>query len=160
MSVTIRTAGSDDVDLLVRLNRSVQDLHAALHPGDFKAAPDPAEVRAFFRAQLGEPGTIMAIASVSAVAAGYIWLDIALQPETAFLHARQCLVVEQIAVEPGFRRQGVGRALIGHAEATAAARAIDRIDLGIWAGNGEAEAFFAALGFATASFALRRTLRA
>ena len=40
------------------------------------------------------------------------------------------------------------------------ARAIDRIDLGIWAGNGEAKAFFAALGFATASFALRRTLRA
>ncbi|CEJ13314.1 Protease synthase and sporulation negative regulatory protein PAI 1 [bacterium YEK0313] len=156
MLIEVRAADLGDLALLVALNQPAQSLHAGLCPEDFKAEPDPEEIRAFFRAQLGEPGSLMAIAWIDAVAAGYVWLDVAVQLETAFLRERSYLVVQQLAVAPGLRRRGVGRALIGYAEQVARDRGLGWIDLGTWAANAEARAFFAAVGFATTSLVLRR----
>lgn len=156
MLIEVRAADPGELELLVALNRPAQSLHAALCPADFKAEPDPAEVRALFRAQLGEAASTIAIAWIDAVAAGYVWLDVVTQPETAFLRERPYLVVQQVAVAPAMRRRGVGRALIGYAERVAVERGLGAIDLGTWAANGEARAFFAAIGFVATSLMLRR----
>ena len=52
MSVEVRAASEADLDALIQLNRLVQNLHAALYPGDFKSVAEPSAVREFFAARL------------------------------------------------------------------------------------------------------------
>lgn len=52
-----------------------------------------------------------------------------------------------LAVEPGARRLGVGRALLAHAEAALAARGCPKVNLQVLPGNDGACRFYEALGY-------------
>jgi ribosomal protein S18 acetylase RimI-like enzyme len=52
-----------------------------------------------------------------------------------------------LAVDPRFRRQGIGRTLVQHLERVLALRGCPKINLQILAGNAEVTSFYETLGY-------------
>lgn len=155
--MTIRTATAGDAALLVRLNREVQDLHVAAEP-DLYATPDAADVEAWFRAQLGSPDVRILVAETGE-AAGYAVVRIIDWAGHVFARPRRIALVDQIAVGAAHRRHGVGRALMEAAERLAGDQACSEIQLDVRAFNGDALAFYQALGYRPVTHRLTRSLR-
>jgi len=68
-------------------------------------------------------------------------------PESPFTKARAWLEVDQIAVDPNYRRQGIARALVAKAIAYAREEGANRIEASSWSFNQEAHNLFGHLGF-------------
>lgn len=144
--LTPRRATPADAPQIARLNRHIQSWHAAQYPETFHAEPDPAEVTAHFAARLAEQGVTCLLLGDPPQA--YALLSLQDRPASPFSPARRRLLVDHIAVDPAFRRQGLGRALLAAARAEARALACDEILLDTWEANHDAHRFFAAQGFA------------
>jgi ribosomal protein S18 acetylase RimI-like enzyme len=154
MPVATRPATEADLDILVEINRTVQTLHAALYPHDFKIIVDPSAVRAFLSARLAT----IAIAEIEGEPVGYIWFEDQLRPETPFTPTRPRLYVHHVAVSPHARRRGVGAALMDHVEQRAAFQGVEEIALDAWVANVEAKRFFRARGYLPLRLSLRKQL--
>ncbi|MER8874838.1 hypothetical protein NKI04_34395 [Mesorhizobium sp. M0814] len=100
MSVEVQAASEEDLDVLIRLNLVVQDLHAALYLDDFKQATDPLSVRRFFAARLAGPKRKIGIARANHVPVGYVWFEVQARPETPFTLPRPRIYVHHISVAP------------------------------------------------------------
>ncbi|MBN1401540.1 MAG: GNAT family N-acetyltransferase, partial [Anaerolineae bacterium] len=74
------------------------------------------------------------------------------------LRPRRYVEIENLAVSHAARRQGVGRALMEAVLAWARGQGAQQIELTVWEFNAGARAFYEALGYATASRRLWRTL--
>jgi ribosomal protein S18 acetylase RimI-like enzyme len=142
----VRSASSMDVEQLVRLNASVHALHLQQRPEFFRAT-DTSELRDWFRELLGRPTTRCWIASVAGDAAGYLLMREHQRPATVFCRDRHWHEIEQIGVEPRFRRRGIGQALIQTALAAAAGTGAHDVELASWSFNHDAHALFARCGF-------------
>ena len=152
--VAVRRATEPDLDALVRLNAVVQQLHAALEPGFFKAEINEIEVATFFREKLALPGHTIFLADYEGHSSGYIWFERQERPETCLTRPARQIHVHHIAVDTSVQRRGVASALLRVVEAEALASGINRIVLGAWAANHSAHAFFTAHGFAAFSLML------
>jgi ribosomal protein S18 acetylase RimI-like enzyme len=69
------------------------------------------------------------------------------RPEGPFTVARRFCEIDQIAVDPARRGQGIARALMLEALARARADGIDEIEASSWSFNESAHAMFRHLGF-------------
>lgn len=143
----IRPAVVADAECLARLNGSVHARHLQERPEFFRAT-DAHELAAWFRELLPKPTTRCWIAAVDALAAGYVLMREHQRPATVFCRPRHWHEIEQIGVEPSFRRQGIGHALIRTALAAAAETSASDVELASWSFNREAHALFARSGFA------------
>jgi len=127
--VTVRRAVGGDAHALAALNRFVHETHLARRPDYFKPVRED-EAAAWFRERLEERTTAAWIAEAEGRSVGYVL--------TFF---------DQIAVDPVWRRRGVGRALMAAALAEAGSRGMQNIELFSWAFNTDAHAMFQRLGF-------------
>lgn len=156
MSAEVRPATAADAALLVRLNRSVQVVHAAKHPEEFRQTVDPGEAMRFFAGVLAQPVNIVGIAELDGEIAGYIWCELQRRSPTPFTVARSRLYVHHVSVDAWCRRKGVGAALLAYASERAAGEGVTEIALDTWSRNTAAQAFFAAQGFETFRLLLRK----
>ncbi|HWA76906.1 MAG TPA: GNAT family N-acetyltransferase [Polyangiaceae bacterium] len=145
-AITIREARESDAALLAELNRSVQALHVAALPEYFKVA-EPAAVADLYRTKLQSLGFCAWIAWADTVPVGHALAVVRERPENALCTARRFFEIDEIAVSPMYRKQGVARGLVERALSEARARGIRDVELSSWAFNGEAHAAFRALGF-------------
>ena len=127
--MTVRHAVGGDAHALAALNRFVHETHLARRPDYFKPVRAD-EAAAWFRERLEERTTAAWIAEAEGRPVGYVL--------TFF---------DQIAVDPVWRRRGVGRALMAAALAEAGSRGMQNIELFSWAFNTDAHAMFQRLGF-------------
>jgi len=127
--VTVRHAVGGDAHALAALNRFVHETHLARRPDYFKPVRAD-EAAAWFRERLDKRTTAAWIAEAEGRSVGYVL--------TFF---------DQIAVDPVWRRRGVGRALMAAALAEAGSRGMQNIELFSWAFNTDAHAMFQRLGF-------------
>ena len=127
--MTVRRAVGGDAHALAALNRFVHETHLARRPDYFKPVRAD-EAAAWFRERLEERTTAAWIAEAEGRPVGYVL--------TFF---------DQIAVDPVWRRRGVGRALMAAALAEAGSRGMQNIELFSWAFNTDAHAMFQRLGF-------------
>ncbi|MEN9579958.1 MAG: hypothetical protein RJA70_2967 [Pseudomonadota bacterium] len=146
MTVTLRQAHSDDAQLLAALNRFVQDDHVGALPHHFKSC-DTSAVAEWFGSMLSREDVRVWLADSDGCPAGYAISIVRERPENLFCHARRYCELDQIAVSPAFRRQGVARALVQRIIADASAQGIHDVELTSWAFNTQAHAAFEALGF-------------
>ena len=142
----VRRATHGDEGALARLNGVVQDLHVTARPDQFKSASYEA-LRAFHLELLGNPEATHWLAERSGEAVGYLLGLRRERAENPFVRARRWYEIDQLAVAPESRRQGVARALVAAALAEAAAEGFELIELASWNFNGAAQAAFRRLGF-------------
>ena len=143
----IRTADIGDAKVLATLNAFVQDVHVQHRPDQFKETSD-SELEAWYTSLLEKPTTRAWIAEAEGRPVGYVLALTRDTPENLFTKARIWLEVDQLAVDPNCRRQGVGRSLVFHAIAYAKKEGIGRIEATSWSFNQEAHNLFGQLGFA------------
>jgi ribosomal protein S18 acetylase RimI-like enzyme len=143
----IRLASPDDLPALVSIQHETQELHVAADPTFFRPATDD-ELIGAMRDFLATGQTVVWIAWVDDVPAGFLVFKISAAAQTAYCHARNDGLIDQLAVAARFRRRGVGRALMEHAERYAASQGCSELRLGVMVSNAGARQFYAALNFA------------
>jgi len=139
--VTVRRAASNDVHVLAALNGVVHEMHLARRPDYFKPVRAD-DVAAWFRSRLDEPTTAAWIAEADGRPVGYVLTFFHERGENPFHRGRRWCEIDQIAVDPEWRRRGIGRALMAAALEEADKRGLRDVELFSWAFNTEAHAMF------------------
>lgn len=91
---------------------------------------------------------------------GYVLAICQQAPETPFTQPRAWLEIDQLAVDPDFRRQGIGRALVREAVSEAYARGLERVEAASWSFNADTHEVFRRLGFAPKTVRFERLEKA
>jgi ribosomal protein S18 acetylase RimI-like enzyme len=139
MTISVRVASAADIDVIVRLNRDVQRLHAELEPSFFKSNFDNEEVAAFFAAKLALAENQIRLADGDDCPDGYVWFEVQQHPETPLTFARKRIYIHHLSVRASARRRGVASALLRQVEAEALIGGITNIALDAWAANKSAQ---------------------
>jgi GNAT superfamily N-acetyltransferase len=124
----------------------VQDLHVANRPDQFRPA-SVEEVAAWVHPLLSRARIHVWIAQFGDVAAGYVSAAFHERPATPFTAARRWCEMDQIGVDPAWRRRGVAGALIQTVVARARAEGVHQIETVCWSFNGEATVLLERTGF-------------
>jgi len=140
--VTTRVATPDDAYELVRLNRA------------FNGVDEPPERLALRLCDL-QRVEIPILAEVDGRVVGFASLRVVLCVFYATPHAE----LTELFVEPGYRRRGVGRALVAHAERLAREREAEKLVVLTGFTNLEGQAFYRAVGYTDRELAMGKTLR-
>jgi ribosomal protein S18 acetylase RimI-like enzyme len=156
MSTNIRSAVVGDETVLADLNRFAQGLHVDRRPDLFRATTVQ-ETAAWYRCRLEESTTRAWIAEEAGTPTGYLLAMIHDRQAGPFTVARRYYEIDQIAVDPKRRGQGIARALMLQAIAHARFDGIGDIEATSWSFNDSAHEMFRRLGFSekTVRFELR-----
>jgi ribosomal protein S18 acetylase RimI-like enzyme len=157
MDIQIRPAISEDYAAVNLVFASELAYHVDLLPDRFQMV-EPVMSRPWFDALLAQPDATLQVAVVSGAVVGVILLIESVSVDAAFQRPRRYLEVDELAVLPQYRRQGIGRRLMETVEQIAAARGIDTIELHVWEANSQALAFYDSLGYSTIRRRLARDL--
>jgi diamine N-acetyltransferase len=153
MNLSVRAAHREDIPSLRRLIDQIVAFHYQEAPTQFK---DPAAVlsEAYLEERLADPEAMVLVAECRRTQIG---VAVALLREAPpILIPSRVVLVENLAVEPRFRRTGVGRKLMDAAILWARAQGVTELDLNVYEFNIEAIRFYEALGFKTVSRRMRR----
>ncbi|MBI1185049.1 GNAT family N-acetyltransferase [bacterium] len=155
----IKIKPCSDPILLATLNKSVQQLHHQLYPHEFKAF-NLAEIELAMKQLLANSNAFALLAEVDEVAAGYLIYFVKERPESAFQFAKKTILIDQISVEPQFRKKGIANLLLGEVRTRAHALGINELQLDFWDNNQLAREFFSAAGFSSFKHHMKLTLEA
>lgn len=151
----MRAAEERDLDALARLWHEADELHARLSPGFFRR-PELGRGRqrageALRDAEESGHETILVAVDGKGGVCGACHLQIYDTPVGHTMVSQRRGHVETLIVARAHRRHGFGRALMEAATAWAKDRGAQQLLLTVWAGNDDAERFYAALGYRTIS---------
>lgn len=151
----MRVAGDRDLDALARLWHEADELHARLSPGFFRR---PESGRGKQRAaealrdtEESEHETILVAVDGKNAVCGACHLQIYDTPVGHTMVSQRRGHIETLIVARAQRRRGIGRALMSAATEWARGHGAHQLLLTVWAGNDDAERFYAALGYRTIS---------
>lgn len=142
----VRPVTEADAAILAVLNAHVHDLHVAAEPRLYRPT-DSEEVEAWLRETLGAGRSEGLIAFENDEPLGQVIFSKVEHAGHALVHPHAYLMVDQIAVVPGFRRRGVGRALMEAVAERARALGLTQVQLDVRVHNDGARAFYESLGF-------------
>jgi ribosomal protein S18 acetylase RimI-like enzyme len=157
-AIVVRRAGDEDYEALGPLWREIDELHVRLQPGTFRRGGARAHPRAAYRALLGASDALLAVAEVDGALGGVIHAQLYDTPPLPLMVPKRRVHVDSLVVASGARRRGIGRRLMAAASDWGREHGAEEILLTVWAGNDEAERFYARLGFARLSSVLARPL--
>ena len=142
----IEAATSEDAPVLAQLNEAIHRLHCQLAPGYFQGASRES-VTAEFAKRIAEKDTHALIAWEDDKPIGYCVLKIVERKPNPWTCGFRRLSIEELSVEPEWRRRGIGTRLMEVAFQFAREQGIHEVTLEYWANNRAARAFYEALGF-------------
>ena len=146
--VEIRPVTLGDLETLIDIYLDTARHHAAIDPDVFHV-PDREDIAVRLRRRIdgrGDTGEYVA-AIVDGIMAGSASVDLA-DPPTAGNMMRAIPTAEfGVSVVAGFRRRGIGRALIEYLERWAEARGVERMILNVSEANEGAIRLYHALGY-------------
>ena len=151
----MRAAVDGDLDALGRLWHEADALHAQLSPGFFRP-PEAGRGRqradeALRDAAESEHETILVAVDGKSAVAGACHIQIYDTPVGHTMVPQRRGHIETLIVARAQRRRGIGRALMSAATEWARGHGAHQLLLTVWAGNADAERFYAALGYRTIS---------
>jgi ribosomal protein S18 acetylase RimI-like enzyme len=147
----VRAARGSDVDAVSTLWREADELHARLSPGFFRV-PDQKSGRERAAEALADADdygheVILVAGEREGEIRGALHMQIYDTPTGQTMVPQRRGHVESLIVGRAYRRMGCGRALMQAACDWARRRGATQILLTVWAGNDEAQRFYAALGY-------------
>jgi diamine N-acetyltransferase len=154
-AVVIRVATLEDVERLVQLNGYVHAPHVEAEPEIYRPT-DPQAVEEWFRERLPREGFEVLLAEVDGEAVGFAVMEVVERAGHAYAHAQRTVVVNQLAVAPGWQRQGIGRRLMEEVHVRAKGRGVPRVELDVRGFNAVALAFYERLGYVVRSRRMSR----
>jgi len=140
MPPDIRPATASDLPLILQFIRDLATYEKLAH--EVEATPARLEQTLFPPAGAGAPAAFCVLASVAGTPAGFALYFF---NYSTFL-ARPGLYLEDLFVQPEFRGQGIGKALLLHLAKTANARGCGRMEWAVLDWNQPAIAFYESLG--------------
>jgi len=158
MPMRITKATADNLDDLVGLNRTVQELHVAHEPGIFRPF-DATDVRDTLQKLLDDPAATILLASAEGKALGFAQFRVTERKANAYVLPRTFIDVDQLAVAPDARRQGIGSALIDEIFAIAKSLGVASVELSTWSFNESAQRLFRKKGFEAIWLRMRTQIR-
>lgn len=154
----LRPLDEHDYTGFAALVREGDALHHDALPGLILPPDQARRSEADFRTLLDAPDVLLLGAVEAAELAGLIR---ACYRETAAgrLHAgRRIVVIDELVVGSGFRRRGIGRALMTAAQDWAASKGAEAVELRVYEFNEAARAFYERLGYRTMLRGLSRPI--
>ncbi len=155
----IRRAQATDIPSIVDIWQQLMEDHGRRDLGYWGLVPED-DARRIYRSQksnvLEDPAYVNLVARVDGRAVGFINGVVITRPP--MFRASKIGRINEVAVERGFRRQGVGRLLIQAAVAEFAERGFEYVDLMVDRDNPEAIKLYESMGFASRELHLIRRL--
>ena len=155
--VIIRPATDGDFDALVELDWSSAVHHVGLDP-EFYRLPDRDALAAFLRRRIADPDREILVAVVAGDVVGMVDVTIAAEPDPGSIIRPVRTADLGISVLDGWRRRGIGRALMAAAEQSARRRGAHQVVLDMSSANSGALAFYQSLGYGTHELVLRKPI--
>lgn len=155
--IDIRPATDHDFEALADLDLSSAAHHAQADPEAYQL-PDRDECADFLRQRLADPNREVYVAVIGGQVVGMVDVTIVDGPRPGSIHRPIRTADLGISVLEGWRRRGVGRALMAAAETSARRRGAVRMILDMSAANADALRFYRALGYVDHELVLRRSI--
>lgn len=146
-NVEVRLATPDDANAISALNDDVQRLHVDALPHLFKPPSADGFPPSMVLELLADPNHYFLLGRVDGEAAGYIYVEHRIQPETPSRYAMDSVYIHHISVSPPYQARGLESALMMAVKELAEARGIRTIALDVWSFNANARSFFERHGF-------------
>lgn len=146
MGVQIRFCGVNDLPQILELTEQLHGLHHQNRPDLYKPFDREATAH-YFQLSADDPDHIYLLAEEDEQALGYAHIIIRERKGSAVMTDRCTFLMEEIGVREGYRRRGIGQALLSKIRWLAEIKGADAIELCVWAFNEEAAAFYQKAGF-------------
>lgn len=146
MNIKIRTAGPEDCCRIRPLQDEIARLHWRARPGLFKNTPR------YFTAEslserLGDPKHAVYIAETDdGQVVGYVFAWVIPYKDHPVYRDHDCFYIDDICTLSSHRRRGIGRMLFDRCLTRARELGCTRLELGVWAFNKDAIAFYKSCG--------------
>ena len=159
-AVTVRPARAEDEAALGRLGAMLVEEHHAFDPKRFigRLPGLPERYGQFLLSQIDRADALVLVAERDSAVAGYAYATVEGSDYMALRGPAG--VLQDLVVDPGHRRQGIGTALLDASIAALAKRGAPRVILFTAEKNDEAQAMFAHAGFRRTMVEMTRDLDA
>lgn len=149
-TVRVRLARAGDHAAICAILDTIDALHRHAVPWLFREPETPPRPADYFAEYFHGESCAALVADVGRIV-GVALVLLRSTPDHPLFRRRSYAVLDGIAVDPGSRRRGVGRQLVGAAQQWARARGADWLELNVYEFNRDAVAFYDALGFESMS---------
>lgn len=154
----IRIATALDAPAILALSEELERVHREHHPGLYRSAEALVIDSTFVARSLGDPNVGLLVAASGGVVCGFVRVVATRTPEGHALLARSFARVDELAVAPDARRNGVGNSLLEAAEGWARSQGLPAMEVTVWAFNQAASQLYEKHGFGVLRQYLRKQL--
>ena len=146
--MTVRFARENELERVNALRKQVNDLHVKGRPDIFKPGFSR-ELADHVYTIWYDPDQKIVVCERDGAICGFAVLHHIRKPENPFMLERDFLDIDEFCVDEACRRTGVATEMIAFIRSYAKTQGFDRIELNMWEFNGDALAFYEAVGFTT-----------
>lgn len=147
MNATVRAATLADYEGICAVYKDGDAYHRADLPEVFAEYEVAARSFEYLRDVLQDERSRLWVAERDGVIAGILLMQLREPRPLPFLVARRIAYIDSLVVLAGYRRQGIGHALMQRAHAQAREWQADCVELTVWEFNRAAHCFYSALGY-------------
>lgn len=145
--LTLRPATQADLATIYALLAQIDAQHVAAEPSFFQQA-DPPRDEAFMETWLNHPERQTTVAELNGQVVGVVmYVARTTTPMMAIIRPRTFVHVDNLVIDEAYWAQGVGTALLSHVHEWAAGQGVEAVQLGVWAFNVGAQAFYEKMGY-------------
>lgn len=146
MQIEIRQIEKEDYDSVLRMLAEIAALHHRGRPDVFADGGAKYTHADLDRLSADPNNRIFVADCVDRRCAGYLFCRINAEEPHPPKRAGRTLWIDDLYVDPAFRHDGVGRALMARAEAFARGQSCERVELNVWRFNEDAVSFYERCG--------------
>lgn len=157
MEIQIRAMRPDDFDAVQEIFRTVHAMHQENRPDLYRKLDAPLS-RAYYTQMVENPGGIALCAECGGKVAGVAYTYMKAPTENPVMVPRITAFMDDLAVHPDFRGQGIGRALLEESRRQALARGAVSLELMVWVFNQNAIEFYEHAGMTPRSMIMEMKL--
>ena len=147
----------DDFDAVQEIFHTVHAMHQENRPDLYRKLDAPLS-RVYYTQMVENPGGIALCAECGGKVAGVAYTYMKAPTENPVMVPRITAFMDDLAVHPDFRGQGIGRALLEESRRQALARGAVSLELMVWAFNQNAIEFYEHAGMTPRSMIMEMKL--